>query len=234
MNANEARMKILIHNCKELIPGFSIGYKNESRWQKFIAVFCWIFNPFYLTRYTTTSYPKVWFPNRDYTGKDVKVGYKILFHELIHLHDRKTMGSRFDLGYILPQILGLISLGALIAIWVNLWFLFFLVALVFVLPLPAIYRKNAEMRGYAASMAINYWKYGSIKPETKRWIAKEFTGASYYFMFPFINKVFKELNQWENKIKTGAILEMSPVYKMVHKIQTSSNEAVIEAAKGLD
>lgn len=49
----------------------------------------------------------------------------------------------------------------------------------------AIGRGWGEMRAYRISVAINYWRHGSITGSTLEWIVKHFTGSAYYWMLPW-------------------------------------------------
>jgi len=53
-----------INMIKEEIPDFSVEFKNEDTLQKFICVLLF-FNPGYMTSFTTTLYPKVYFPTKE-------------------------------------------------------------------------------------------------------------------------------------------------------------------------
>jgi hypothetical protein len=50
-------------------------------------------------------------------------------------------------------------------------------------------RAVAELRGYSISLAVDYWKYGSIKHDTLEWIIEHFTSGDYYWMLPWKNFV---------------------------------------------
>jgi len=170
------------------VPGFEIRYKDESWSSKVIAVLVWIFNREYMTRFTTTRYPRVYFPSREYVEASPMTATKILMHEFVHLWDRKQMGWWFSIGYMLPQALALVFIvGAITcAIWQPWWVAVISAAcgVLCLLPLPAYWRMKFEMRGYTMNMLVNFYRYGFVRESTVEWITKQFTGSAYYFMWP--------------------------------------------------
>ncbi len=179
------------------IPGFEVRYKEDNLISKIIAVLVWLFNRDYMTSYTTTRYPKVYFPSRQYVEDRPMRAVKILFHEFVHLSDRKRLGVWFTIGYALPQLLAVVLLIALaVSAFVGSWVLSVCVmvaVLAFMSPLPAHWRMKFEMRGYTMNMAINLWRFSSVTARTRDWIAKQFVGPAYYFMWPFPNDVDKRI-----------------------------------------
>jgi hypothetical protein len=203
---------------KQTIPGFEIRYKNEAWSSKVIAALVWLFNRDYLTRYTTTRYPRVYFPSKKFVSDSPTTAFKILMHEFVHLWDRKTQGwFRFTIGYAFPQILAvvflLILVGALVAptpgpaAWIK-WLSVGIGAVGFfvsVLPLPASWRTRAELRGYAMNLAVNFWRYGSINNSTLEWIVEHFTGWPYFKMWPYENDARRRLVNLKLAIEDGRI-----------------------------
>jgi len=152
---------------------------------------------------------------------------------------------KYDLAYLFPQILAVpalphllpgLLLGALmpgmISAWVTIglatltttllgffllgpWTLILLAFLVFAAPIPAYWRMKWEVRGYTMSMAMNYWKHGSIMPSTIEWMATHFTSMNYYAMWPFKKSMIKRLNQAADDIRSGKVLE-DPIFRQVH------------------
>lgn len=175
---------------RDHIPGFGIRYKDESWSSKVIAVLVWIFNRRYLTAYTTTRYPRVYFPSRAWVKKNPRVATKVLLHEFVHLWDRKQERIWHVFGYGFPQILFLFFLPVfIVALCIPgpalKWWVTGIaggLALLSLVPWPAWFRRRAELRGYTMNMAINVWRYGSVVPGTVLWISKHFTGWEYYRM----------------------------------------------------
>lgn len=190
---------------RDHIPGFEIRYKDESWSSKVIAVLVWIFNRRYLTDYTTTRYPRVYFPSRAWVKKNPRVATKVLLHEFVHLWDRKQEGIWHVFGYGFPQILFLFFFPIfIVALCIPgsafKWWVTGItggLALLSLIPWPAFFRRRAELRGYAMNMAQAHWRYGDIIQGQKEWIAKHFTGPDYFYMWPFRQQVMLSLSRVE-------------------------------------
>lgn len=189
------------------IPGFSVEYKTESLVSKIIGVLVWPFNREYMTSYTTTRYPHVFFPSREFVEGNYRRAWKILCHEYVHLVDRLAKGVWFDISYLSMQLWAVFSLSALSAIWVGPIGLLGLTALIFALPWPSPGRREAELRGYTMSMAVNHWRYGDVHDTTKDWMVQHFTGSDYYFMWPFKNDMRRRLYDAEFRLDDGTVFE---------------------------
>lgn len=201
-----------VAEVKEFVPDFEIRFKDKSWSSKLIALLLWLFNPDYMTKFTTTRYPKVYFPSEEYMRAQPMKSFKILMHEFVHMWDRKTKGRRFSIGYMFPQFVGVVLfLSAFVlgfVLTLSQWPIMlavFIPALIFLAPLPAYWRMKAEMRGYAMNLAINYWRYGAIREDTKKWLVETFTGKWYYFMWPFAKDVRKRIDDLEYQLNAGAI-----------------------------
>ena len=57
------------------------------------------------------------------------------------------------------------------------------------------------------SIAVNYWRHGSVRESTLEWISKAFTGMAYYRMDPNEGRVMGRLNETVRQLQTGEILE---------------------------
>ena len=212
--------KLEFDNLKEAIsskiPNFSIKYKNESLVQRIIGLLVYLFNPGYMTHITTTASPVVWFPSKEYVEEDYHRAFNILAHEFVHLTDQIGSTVWFDIKYMFPQILGVLGLlGFLGFAWSWCFWLFFLLA--FALPLPAPWRAASELRGYAMSMACEFWFYGYISQQTKDFIAKNFYGSTYYFMSPLASKAKEMIEAEAYKIQYQNVMYQEP-YSTVHDI----------------
>lgn len=204
------------------IPGFEIRYKNESLSSKIIGILVWIFNRNYMTRYTTTRYPCVYFPSRKFVEKDPSRAAKILAHEFVHLVDRKRRGVWFSISYALPQLAALLFLLIpVIVAFVQPWWVALLTAIPAVLcatPLPAYWRMQWELRGYTMNMAINHWRYGSVHASTMAWIRDQFTGWAYYKMWPFKDDMSKRISEAVQRISNNQL--GSPYFEVKHIVKT--------------
>jgi hypothetical protein len=216
----------LISVIRRRIPNFKIKYKNRSIWQKIIGKLCF-FNRKYMIDYTSTYGSTVWYPSKEFVEKSYKRAFKILAHEYVHLLDNKKHPIVFKMLYATPQIFALLSLFSILALFFSNWFLLFLVALLFALPIPSIGRAQIEIRGYAMNIAINMWRYGSVTAETINSIADEFAGWSYYRMWDR-KDVMKWIDEYIVLIRNidsikrddETILEASDAYADVYELLT--------------
>lgn len=212
----------MVDFIEDEITDFEVDYKDENTLQKILGVLSYPFNKNYMSHFTTTFYPKVYFPTREFVSKSYTNAMKTLAHEYVHLWD-KAKNWFWDIGYAMPQPLGLLSLLALLAIPFSNWHLLSLLWMLFFLPLPAPWRMKAELRGYTMSIAVNYWRHGSVKQSTKDWIIKAFIGPSYYFMWPFKKNITDALNTAEQKIIDGTIFD-GPEGEVFLKVHTMLKE----------
>jgi len=161
----------------------------------------------------------------------------------------------YSAGYLFPQILALPALGHLLvgflfsfpmpnrvlawvglvtglataatlgAVFIGTWTLILFAFIAFLAPLPAPWRTKWELRGYMMSLAMNYWRYGSIRDESMDWIEKQFTGPGYYFMWPFKKSARKKLEKAATAVTSGVVL-LDPFFKLVYEaVQASRKEA---------
>jgi len=226
MPSDEQLFVALQMMIKKRVPKFQVKYKDESKWQKFIGKLAF-FNRKYMTKYTTTSYPKVFFPSRKFVEDNKFKAFKVLAHEYLHLLDRKKRAVIFELFYAAPQWLMIFSLLAFLAFWFSNWWLMALTSLIALGPWPAFGRASLEMRGYGMNIAINIWRHGSIKDDTRQDLVEKFTNWDYYKMWPFEKAVSEWISEYEqlvynvDAIKTEeTILDQSEAFQDVYELLT--------------
>lgn len=83
--------------------------------------------------------------------------------------------------------------------WGAAWLL---ASMVFLLPLPAIGRTWAELRGYGASITFELEIFGRAQLSHK---VGQFTGPAYYWMWPFAAWVARKLKSYETKAIAGDV-----------------------------
>jgi len=162
--------------------GGSVHYKPESRLMKLIGEVLF-FNKTFMTSYTTTIGRRIYFPRRFTSESEHLRKACTLAHECVHVDDYSRHRIVFPLSYLFPQVLALLSLLAF-GVFFHLAFLWALLFLVFLLPIPSPGRREAELRGYAISMAMSYWVGRRTRPDYTPYIPI-FTGSGYYYMWPF-------------------------------------------------
>jgi hypothetical protein len=189
------------------VPGFQVRFKSESWSQRLIGKLAWIFNKKYMTGYTTTIYPYVYFPTREFVSNNYGNAARVLTHEYVHLFDNRERPLGFRVQYAMPQLLAVLALGAFGAFWTP-WALLSLVALLALAPWPSSGRTAAELRGYAMSMAVDFWpRRTPISAATKEWVAQHFTSWDYYRMCPNNAKILAEIEKVCERMASDELLK---------------------------
>ena len=196
-----------------LEEGVKIRFKDESPFMQLCGKLAF-FNPSFMTSITTTIGDTIYFPSHKWLEESYGRAWRVLCHELVHVVDYRKQGKAgwlFGGMYTMPQGLAALALlGLPLQSW---WFLLFLLLLA---PLPAPWRKAAEMRGYAMSMAVRYWTFGGgIPQDLKEHITLNFVGPKYYFMWPFRGAVEREIGRWSKMILCEEIQDVDAIYDKV-------------------
>lgn len=199
------------------VPKFSVKWKNESLTQKLLG---WLlfFNPKYMTGYITTFYPSVYFPSKDHYEKNPTNSLMVLAHERIHLLDSIRYGVWFKFSYLLPQVLFAPLLIASIACLIEHLKLVALIllalSLVALIPWSSPWRVNWEKRGYAMTLATNYWIFGSIPDPLKQSVRGHFLDWSYFKMSRNPADIDKWLASVVASIENGTICSDGAYYNV--------------------
>lgn len=189
---------------RHIVPRFKVVRKADSSLMKFLAKILF-FLPDFMENFGTTVGDTVYLTDhrwgRDSMGTAVHLG-----HEAQHVYDKQ----RFFLGmlgyglfYLAPQIFALASLGALLAIWFDVRWLWCLTSIALIAPLPAYGRYWAERRGYLISLLGYTWLFGDnyVKEHVLPNVLDQFTSSNYYFMWPFRGSVERWLTTNLHKYK---------------------------------
>lgn len=183
---------LLLAHIYRNISGFQIVEKESSRLMRLLS-FLLFFNKKFMTDFTTTIYPKVYFPKSVLSSGDPIQRITILAHEYVHMRDRKRFGILFNIFYLSPQIF--VPL-ALLAVWFsNLW----LLCLLFLLPIPSIGRAYLEYRAYKMSIFIYYYFIGKV-PDLNYYV-EQFTTSNYYWMMPLKQLLYNNFNEFAIKLR---------------------------------
>lgn len=159
-----------------------IKYKDESWEMAVLNVGLKWFNPTFMTSFTTVIGYTVYFTSREYVKKNPTEAMQILTHEAVHLLDTKRLTFPiFAFGYLFPQILVIFALLFPISAY-------FLLFLLFILPLPAPFRAYFEARAYTVDFMLGR--------RDLRDIIAYFGGWDYYKMFPFKMASEKLIRFW--------------------------------------
>lgn len=192
--------------------GARIRYKDQALVMRILGgILFW--NRSFMTNFTTTVGNTIYFPSQKWVEADYLRAWTILSHELVHVEDYEK-NRFFVVLYMLPQLLSVFSILALVLqTWWPLLFLAFLA------PLPAPWRRKAEMRGYAMTMATQFWTNRmGISQLTKDDISKFFTGPDYYWMWPFKQSTAREVGRWSRMILCNEILDQGAIYGRVQSM----------------
>ena len=196
------------------VPEFEIKDKESSFLMKLIdKSVMWIFNKEFMTRYTTTVGYSIYVPK----GKSNQSLWRTIAHEWWHMHSMKKLGA-FLHGflYLFPQTLSPLALLAILGFWFP-WAVWFLTALVFLLPLPAYFRYREELDAYTVSMAAYLWRYKSIPDDYIDHVAKNFYKSNYYFMWPFKDSVINKLKE-RRSLLIGGAFDAQPIFGDVKSV----------------
>lgn len=97
-------------------PELRIAFKDESAGQRALGFLLYPFNPYYMTQYTSTFAPVVYFPSRAAYESKPRASFTLLAHEFIHLLDTRDHPVWFRVSYLFPQCLaplGFLAYGLL-------------------------------------------------------------------------------------------------------------------------
>lgn len=196
----------LTKHVKTQFPRFEVKPKESSLLMKIFAKILF-FNKRFMEGYTTTVGYKIYAPKDTRTFPTF---WKVVAHEYVHMYDRAhaSLGAlEYGTRYLAPQILAVIGLlGAVMALatWNAAW-LWSLFTLLLAAPLPSVGRMQYELRGYTMSMAVNYWRWGSVREGQKKRIVERFTGPDYYWMWPFKGFMQNKVEEAVEKLESGRI-----------------------------
>ena len=210
-------LKEFEEDTRAFVPGFSVKWKTDSFTQKLLG---WLlfFNPKYMTGYITTFYPSVYFPSKDHYEKNPTNSLMVLAHERVHLLDSIRYGMWFKFSYLLPQALFAPLLLASLAFFLGhlkvVSLILLVLGLVALLPWPSPWRVNWEKRGYAMTLATNYWIFGSIPDPLKQSVRGHFLDWSYFKMSESPSNIDSWLQKITSDIEDGTICSDGAYYNV--------------------
>ena len=181
---------------QKFISNLRFVRKMDSPLMRFLGKILF-FVPDFMTRYSTTiGANKIYVAEAVWSIPDDPGNISLYAHEYTHCEDRKRLGAlTYSFLWLFPQILVLGALLSLLAIWFSSAWLWALVCLVFILPWPAPGRYYLERRGYEMSLACESWVSGNPSNPLQAWATAQFTGPSYYWMWPFKKQVARNFAQ---------------------------------------
>lgn len=189
--------------------GITIRYKNEHWWWRALGKnLC--------DGYVTTLGTTVYVPNRAWVEENYERAWRILCHELVHVEDYRDCkpGFLFYVLYAFPHWLALLALLSPI-----LWAWWPLAFLAFLAPIPSPWRRHFEMRGYAMELAIGFWlRNTGVSQASKQEVIEHLTGASYYWTWPFKERITREVGRWTRRILCDETDECGDVFRRIKRM----------------
>jgi len=191
---NEFLSEFLFKNKYEMY----VVPKNSSKLMRAIG---WLFavtkiSPQFMERYYTTIGQTVYVPDELLKDPDIKNLIRVLTHESIHIMDSTSLTDPlFKFLYLFPQSLASVALLSLLAP-LSIKFLWCLLFLIFLAPIPAPFRYWFELRAYRTSILFAR-KEDKLSDEQMvpiyEWITKQLSTNLYYFTWPFPGMIMKHL-----------------------------------------
>jgi hypothetical protein len=204
---NDEQISIKLTNMLEQ-AGIKVRDKDEVWWQKILAKILF-FVPNYMRNFSNAVYNCI---DLGQVAEDSSRRWETLIHELKHIIDSHNWYHvPFGVGYLFPQILALLSLGA---VWGSGWWLLWLVAL---LPWPALFRVLIETPAYAYNLIIAELRGRDVDEVEKR-ILTTLSGSSYYFAMP-LKVVIRKLLWYHFKKRVKHIRNYMHSFEMAGKPQ---------------
>jgi ABC-type multidrug transport system fused ATPase/permease subunit len=188
-------MKNIIDNATKYFPTLKIKYKDSSFFMKLLS-YILFFNKVFMTKYTTTIGPTIYFPSEAFIKLRPISSLNILLHELTHINDSMKFGTfLYSFLYLFP-----ISLFPFMLLFLIFsWKIALILIILCMLPLPAYFRMHFERRAYFVSLYVinslsKKMDFNPFLEDNKKYFISQFKAPAYYFMwvFPNINKQFDE------------------------------------------
>jgi len=158
-------------------PGLQFVEKLTDPLMRFLKVILFFVPDF--DRVYNGFFGKIYVPRLVVVEKDRPDISQVYAHEAVHISDAHGRQFLFSLQYVFPQILAVLALLSLGAIWGSSLWLWNLGWLVFLAPWPAPWRVEYEARAYAVGDFVLLCKLGlSPYPE---WSSAKLAGSLYYW-----------------------------------------------------
>lgn len=190
------KTQLLIQLITKEFPDFKVISKDQSKFMLLLSKVLF-FNKKFMSHYVTTIGNTIYVPDQSFFNDDDRA-FIVIAHEYVHMCDNKKYGFAYNLAYLFPQVLSLLSL---LSFYNSTW----LLCLLFLLPLPSPTRTWLEYRGYSMSIACYYWLYKE-KPVNTRYV-DNFTTSLYYWMCPFKGYISEKLEQSLENVLNGKLTE---------------------------
>lgn len=187
--------------------------KSESKLLRVLRPIVELFNKRFWDGYITTIGTTIWVPENWLENGDVKSRLQTIAHEVLHVKQSKQFtGPLFKFLYLFPQSLALFSLLSFLAIPFGLGWLWCLLFLLCLAPIPAPFRYMFELEAYRVKLLFFKHKHAwSTTPEMTQWakdgIIKNLAKSDYYFTWPFPKMIQRDLDK-EEKLENEQYTEI--------------------------
>ncbi len=197
MQTREAVDLYLKEVGKKYANDVAVKPKSQSKLLKLIRPVVELFNDKFWTDYITTIGNTIWVPDGWLDKGTTKDRLKTVAHEVIHIKQANEQTALLHgILYLFPQVLALFSLLAFLAIPFGTAWLYALLCLVFLAPIPAPFRYKKELEAYRVT-TLFFTQVWSSSPSMIRWAHKNITDnlskADYYYCWPFPSKILEDL-----------------------------------------
>ena len=186
--------------------GVEVVEKTTSRFMRLLAALMF-FNKKFLNGYITTIGATIYWPNIEQMYMHPDAAFRVLFHEIQHAADFRKSPAFFVITYLSPQILFLISIFSILALFLGSYWLLWILAILFLAPIPSIGRAIWEMRGTSCGIAVSSWDNTEISDAYMESVIDRFMGSDYYFMMPSKRVVVWLFNHYKKSILAGKLTE---------------------------
>lgn len=207
----------LVIRMKNRIPGLKIGFKDES-FLRFFRGRLWRGS-------VTATRKKIWLPSRDVYTKH-PMAFRMLAYGYVISLDRNERPFVWWLLFWFPYYFLFLSLLSVLSVFSPL-FLLSLISMLSAFPFRSKLRALLLSRGYAAVLAINIWRHGSILPGTRDWIIEKMTGADGHWWMTVDRETatqiimeYESLASRVDAIRGDNILSHSDAYSDIYEIVT--------------
>lgn len=172
--------------------------KSESKLLNFLNPIVSIFNKNFMSDYVTTIGNTIWYPDGWLDKNDFKSRLQTVIHECIHIKQGKSQPNFIhEFLYLFPQSLSILSLFSLLSVPLGMGWLWCLLFLFFLAPVPAYFRYKKELEAYRIRILFFKHVYNSSEEMlqwTKKMIVENLSKSNYYFAWPFPKWIQKDLD----------------------------------------
>jgi len=163
----------------------------------------------------------IWMPNQKAFARDHIRALKMLAWAYVFCLDKNERPFVHWLFYWFPVYFSVFSFISVLAIWFSKFFLLFFLFSFFLFSRRK-QRCQLLARAYAAVLAVNIWRHGTVLKDTRKWITDRITG-------PFLLKRIDAeeiINEYEmliirvDSIKQENILDYSVAFVDLYEVLT--------------